>query len=424
MNHQRDPRPTAALPPPRMTRALLFLIFLAALPRLSSAELLANRGFESGDVSSWTQFGPDWRIGIGDDAHAGTYGAVNDVQPWHDPGLDWRGLHQEVPVTAGETYLASVFIRAVSVESSSSWLELQWLDELGGVIRQDATAPVDADQPFQLETLSWLAAPAGAVTASVRGVVFMPAPPAGDADFHTFDDFSLIHIPAGSLSNPGFETSDLTDWGIFGPGWRTGVGGDARSGAYGAVNDVYDSHDPGLDQWRGIFQNVDVSPATSYVASVYIRTLNIESSSSWLEIQWLNGEGGVIDQVQSAPVTNDQAFTRVQLPNLQPPAEAVQASLRAIVFMETPPAVDADFHIFDDLSFLPQLPLDVSSSGGGGIDLQWPADGVGYYLEATADLAQPAWTRVHQAPVLSTGTVWQISVPAAGLQSNYRLVKP
>ncbi len=406
---------------PALPAFLLFSILLAGPAR---AELLTNRGFESGDVSDWTPFGPDWRIGIGDDAHAGTYGAVNDVQPWHDPGLNWRGLHQEVPVTAGETYLASVFIRAVNVESSSSWLELQWLDDLGGVIRQDATAPVDADQPFQFETLPWLAAPAGAVIASVRGVVHMPAPPAVDADFHSFDDFSLIQIPAGPLSNPGFETGGTHDWMLFGPGWRTGTGGDARSGAYGAVNDVLDSQDPLTEQWRGIFQNFDVSPATSYVASVYIRTLNIESSRSWLELQWLNGEGGLIDQVQSAPVTNDQPFTLVQLPALQPPANAVWASLRAIVFMESPPVADADFHIFDDLSFLPQLPLEASPSGDGGIDLQWPADGVGYLVESTADLVQPAWTRVHQAPVLSPGTAWRISVPAADLQSNYRLVKP
>lgn len=406
------------------TIALPFMLVFSLLAGPARAELLTNRGFESGDFTNWTSFGPDWRISSGDDAHSGTYGAVNDVLTSHDPGLEWRGLHQEVPVTAGETYLASVFIRAVNVESSASWLEIQWLDDQGNVIRQDATAPVTADQPFQFETLPWLAAPAGAVTASVRGVVHMPNPPAVDADFHVFDDFSLIQIPADPLANPSFETGDLTDWITFGPGWRTGSGGDARSGAHGAVNDVLNSQNPLTEQWRGIYQNFDVSPATSYVASVYIRTLNLESSRSWLEVQWLDSEDSVIDQTQSPPVTNDQSFTLVQLPNLQPPTNAVRASMRAIVFMETSP-VDADYHIFDDLTFRPQVSINPSPSGNGGIDLQWPADAVGYLMESTADLVQPDWTRIHQAPALSgTGTAWRISVPAADVQANYRLVRP
>jgi hypothetical protein len=39
-------------------------------------------------------------------------------------------------------------------------------------------------------------APVGAVSASIRGIVFMPTPPAVDTDFHIFDDFSIVPEPA------------------------------------------------------------------------------------------------------------------------------------------------------------------------------------------------------------------------------------
>ena len=415
-------RPEIPTMPSRWLPALLMAALLAGAAR---AELLANGGFESGDLGGWTTFGPGWRTSAGGDAHAGSsYGLVNDVLDSQDPLTEqWRGIYQNVPVVAGETYLASAFISAVNVESSSSWLELQWLDSAGTVIRQEAGDPVAADQPFQLETLPWLVAPAGAVTASVRGIVFMAEPPATNADFHVFDDFSLIQIPAGALTNRSFETSGLDGWSTFGPGWRTGTGGDARSGIYGAVNDVLDSQDPLTEQWRGIYQLAHVSPATSYVASVYIRTLNLESSRAWLEVQWLNGDTQLIDQVQSLPVTNDQPFTQVQLADLQPPAEAVWAGVRAIVSMEAPPVEGADFHVFDDFSFLPQMPLEAASAENGELAIQWNEKGAGYLVESAADLAQPVWTRVHQAPT-PTDNTWRVSIPVDEIQSYYRLTKP
>jgi hypothetical protein len=107
-------------------------------------------------------------------------------------GDAWRGIYQNVAVTEGLTYAAGTYIRAVGVETSSSWLEVQWLDSSGGVLSQHATTAITADQPFLLSSLHDIVAPAGAVTASVRGVVHMPSAPAVDADFHNFEEFYFL----------------------------------------------------------------------------------------------------------------------------------------------------------------------------------------------------------------------------------------
>lgn len=470
---------------------------------------LTNPGFES-DFSDWNTFGQGWRIGGGGDARSGGKGAVNDVLA--SDSDNFRGVFQNVPVAAGWNYRASVYIKGVSLQTSESWLEIQWLNSGGGLVSQDKSSNITADQGFVFLELNSLAAPAGAVTASVRAIVQMLSVPV-DSDFHIVDDFNFglkqaavngvlgsasiaftntttvtgsggsgdgdfefrqnggtgvitfgasgnprtitpvsagtavievrrlgnvtfadsewvssgtltvtkatpavsiwptagtiaegqplgysllsggtasvpgsfefvtpslkpsqgtasqsarfvpvdsnnynsvvgsvsvtVNAPAVSgLSNHGFE-NDFTDWSTFGQGWRIGIGADANSGSKGAVNDVIPSD---VDSFRGVFQIVPVSAGASYRASVYIRTALLESSESWLEIQWLNGGGGVISQDKSANVTADQGFALSALNNLVAPAGAVQASVRAIVNMLTAPG-NADFHIFDDFNF-------------------------------------------------------------------------
>ena len=182
----------------RMT--YLAVILLAAATH-ASANLITNPGFESGDLTGWTTFGLGWRTGTGDDAYEGTYGIVCDVLDWQT-GEEWRGVYQSVPVIPGIAYNASVYIRTVSVESSASWLELQWLDSGGSVISQLQSSTVTSDQPFTYTSLNSVVAPTNAVNASVRGIVNMTSlPPAGGSDFHIFDNFNMAAIPEpGSLA--------------------------------------------------------------------------------------------------------------------------------------------------------------------------------------------------------------------------------
>ena len=173
-------------------RSLLLTLSFMGFALVASADLI-NPGMEVGNLSAWSIFGQGWRISGGGDANSGSYGAVNDVQT--TDGDNWRGLFQSVLVTAGQTYTAGVFIRAVNVENSVSWFELQWLDNDNNVISQLQSTSVTSDQPFTFMGVTDVVAPGNSVSASMRGIVFMPSPPTGDTDFHIFDDFSIVPEP-------------------------------------------------------------------------------------------------------------------------------------------------------------------------------------------------------------------------------------
>ena len=173
----------------------LHILLVASCAMLAAsgawANLTDNPGFETGDLTDWSTFGLGWRTSTGDDAYESTYGLVCDVLDWHT-GEEWRGVYQTIPVTAGLTYDAGVYIRTVSVDTSISFLELQWLDGVGGVISQLQSSTVNGNQPFTLMDISDAVAPAGAVEASLRGIVQMQSlPTSGDSDFHIFDNFTL-----------------------------------------------------------------------------------------------------------------------------------------------------------------------------------------------------------------------------------------
>lgn len=174
-----------------LRQLLILTACLALATATASAELADNPGFETGDLTDWSSFGQGWRTATGDDAYAGTYGLVCDVLDWHT-GEEWRGVYQSVPVTAGLAYDAGVYIRTVSVDTSASFLELQWLDNIGGVISQEQSDSVTSDQAFTFMDIQSVTAPVGAVEASLRGVVQMQSlPTSGDSDFHVFDNFTM-----------------------------------------------------------------------------------------------------------------------------------------------------------------------------------------------------------------------------------------
>ncbi|MBN1270452.1 MAG: PEP-CTERM sorting domain-containing protein [Kiritimatiellae bacterium] len=183
-------------------RKLAFKVFAVSLGvalGLSGAQanLLVNPGFETGDFTGWSPGTTGWRAS---DYAADTYGeslwgAVDDVLPEHDPATqDWRILDQLVSVIEGRSYSGGVYIRAALVEAdaSESWFEVQWLNGLGETMWGFGygTAHVTADQDFTYAGMTDMIAPAGAVQASVRGVVHMLSQP-DDADYHVFDDFDF-----------------------------------------------------------------------------------------------------------------------------------------------------------------------------------------------------------------------------------------
>jgi len=159
------------------------------------------------------------------------------------------------------------------------------------------------------------------------------------------------------LTNPGFEDGDFTGWTLFSESqnWRvTDWPGDQYSEDYGVVNDVLPS---GGDEWRGIYQIIPVTAGVSYDYMAYQRAANVELdvSESFLELQWLNFEGGMIEQWQSTHVVADQDWTLMGSQNLVAPVGAVSASVRFIVHaMGTPE--DTDWHVMDDAYFAESIP--------------------------------------------------------------------
>jgi hypothetical protein len=227
---------------------------------------------------------------------------------------------------------------------------------------------------------------------------------------------------SAGVQNPGFETEDFSGWLTFGQGWRISSGGDAFSGSFGVVNDVTTSD---VDGFRGLFQNIPVNAGASYNAGVYIRTVNVESSESWFELQWLDVNGGIIDQLQSAHVTTNQPFTLMALGEVVAPAGAVTASVRGIVFMPAAPAGDTDFQIFDDFFFddLSATDLRIETTGAPGVVVSWSTNVSTYQLESTDDPVNSAWVPTTDDAQIVSGRVVvtnAASVPSA----QFRLRKP
>ena len=143
----------------------------------------------------------------------------------------FRGLFQNVPVTPGATYNAGVYIRAVSVGhgNSESWFEFQWKDIAGDTIQQFQTERVTTTQPFRLTALSGLVAPAGAVTASVRGIVRMISTPTNNNDFHLFDDFFITNLDEVDLDVAPLSGSEVKiSWSTNAVGYQAEVSTDLK----------------------------------------------------------------------------------------------------------------------------------------------------------------------------------------------------
>jgi len=153
------------------------------------------------------------------------------------------------------------------------------------------------------------------------------------------------------LLNGGFETGDLTDW--DGPGWYVGTDADANSGTYGAAYAV--PTDTAADNWYVAVQYVDVSEGSKYDASIWARTVNLSASESFLEVVFHDDTGGWLYQTGSVHVTTSQDYGELSINEMQAPAGAVTASVRAVVHT-TGTTTDNAWHTFDDASFTQTIP--------------------------------------------------------------------
>jgi hypothetical protein len=171
-------------------------------------------------------------------------------------------------------------------------------------------------------------------------------------------------VSAQSLTNEGFEAG-LAGWETFGPGWRTSsfsndAGSDAHGGSIGLVNDIQPAD---KDEWRGVSQVVEATHGMVFSGSVWIRGLNVKDGEAFLEFQFKDNDGKILEFKQSDPVTDDQPFTQVTIETAEPPKKTETLCIRGVVHMTRPPDKETDFFGFDDFSL--SVTNKASKSGHG-----------------------------------------------------------
>ena len=188
----------------------------------------------------------------------------------------------------------------------------------------------------------------------------------------------LAAVPASAqnlLSNPGFETGGFEGFNVFGQGFRTAGGDDARTGDFGAVNDVLTTDD--TNQFRGLQQTVDAAAGETYSASVFIRTVAQNESAAFLELEFFDGPedadgnptGAQLARFESDQVFTDQDFTEAVIDPVVAPAGTESVRIGGIVFKNAT-INDDEFIIFDDFGlFVPEPTAALSFALVGGLAL-------------------------------------------------------
>ena len=177
-------------------RHIAAIAILLASAALASAARLQNEGFESSDFTSWQCDGEGWRVSsYGKDSLRGVYGAVNDV--WTNGSSEYRVVHQEIKASPGKMYRATVWVRLVCIEGTEAFLEVQFMDKTGSVLKQLQSPRVNRDQEFRLMFLDKMVAPEGTERVSVRGVAHLVTQPVKNTDYVIFDDFDFRQVTGG-----------------------------------------------------------------------------------------------------------------------------------------------------------------------------------------------------------------------------------
>lgn len=177
-------------------RRFILIVFLLASADGAQAARLQNPGFETADFLNWQADGEGWRVSsYARDSRRGIYSAVNDV--WTNGSSEYRVVRQEIKASPGKMYRASVWIRAVCLEGSEGFFEVQFMDRGGSILKQYQSPRVTRDQDFKWVILDKMIAPEGTERASIRGVAHLVTQPVHDTDYLIFDDFDFRQVTGG-----------------------------------------------------------------------------------------------------------------------------------------------------------------------------------------------------------------------------------
>ncbi len=191
-----------------ITLAVTSLALVGSAVDQAEAAVIFNPSFEApvDGFTGWQIFGPGWRIGGPGDANTGNAAAVNDVLATDAQG-SFRGVQQRITTgfLPGESYSLSAFVGLASNETTTSFLQLQYLDATDEVLATIDSPVQTEDQALTLVETDFLEVPTGTATIRVGGIVFYPADGAAitDTDFHIFDDFAITAIPEPTTATIG-----------------------------------------------------------------------------------------------------------------------------------------------------------------------------------------------------------------------------
>jgi beta-glucanase (GH16 family) len=108
------------------------IIIAAVLPITGSAQtnLLANSGFESGNLNGWTTFGANNYVLSGGYAHSGTY--YYKVYGNFTGSQNYTGIYQDIPAAPDDTYSADGWGYSLSSDAINGndqvWIEVSFRD--------------------------------------------------------------------------------------------------------------------------------------------------------------------------------------------------------------------------------------------------------------------------------------------------------
>ncbi|NLG84109.1 MAG: PKD domain-containing protein, partial [Firmicutes bacterium] len=277
-------------------------------PVETSAELLANPGFEDG-LKGW-HASPGWST-TGRAGHSGGRAAECAA---HGPGWLAQGWGSGKLSIAGRHYLASVWMRADGHLEAS--LGLRWKDAYGNWIETDEYVvrlqPTDEWEQVTIEG----EAPLGATQVWLhierdRGRLLI-------------DDCSLVERhPHNLLENPGFEAGAAA-WSAS-PGWSF-VSGEAYTGLLAARASLVDGEEATLVQGRSLSP---LSEGMEFMASGWFKST--ATARVRLALEWSDEEGTILNTDSTTLVLDPDKWQQLDLLGMAP---AGAANLRLIAKAE------------------------------------------------------------------------------------------
>lgn len=123
-----------------------FLLAALGLPGSAfAADLVANGGFETGNLSGWTPSGPDYGVGVDNyssDVHSGVYGVYFGSDINNSPNLA-STLSQTLATTNGQKYTLSFYLSEYQADAIDGYFNVSvggtQLFNLVDVLQQDMT---------------------------------------------------------------------------------------------------------------------------------------------------------------------------------------------------------------------------------------------------------------------------------------------